>query len=562
MNTFDELRKMAERVLVEHPRDFSAEELGGNFKKLLEELSICQIELEHQNRELERSEKMLAEARQEYVKLFESMPLSYVILDEDRCLIKANESFVTTFASAGTQTGVTEGSCFDELVTSEFRNAFVVFCKMAQTKKTPIPMELKLIDHKDSSRDVLLNVLLTARAYDMEKREIAMTISDISMRKAMEEQLARVKNEEANASRQKSNFLTNVSHELRSPLATIVGYKEIVTSANIPDSEKIECCREVIATCEVLQHFADRVLDVSALENGTTPIRCQVVDMEKLCSNVVLAFTRSFRQKNTRLNVHLSNIPKLWSDPLRLTQIISSVLEHVSGNVVEGEIDLSIAYISGYDAFGTLRLTFSGHEIFSSDSDFIRQSDLVLGAARDSVSMVITKRIVDAMNGLLVWEHPLNTLRIDIPVALSSKTQIAKHEAAGCATDPDLPKTKTCLLVDDVEMNLKILGIMMKKLGYTPTQAHSGQEAKDLASTRRFDIVLTDLWMPEIDGEDLAIALRQNPDYDKVPVYAVTADVEYDSNFNMSFFAVTIIKPVSLEQLKKIVVSVDEKAEK
>ncbi|MDO5567100.1 MAG: response regulator, partial [Planctomycetia bacterium] len=103
---------------------------------------------------------------------------------------------------------------------------------------------------------------------------------------------------------------------------------------------------------------------------------------------------------------------------------------------------------------------------------------------------------------------------------------------------------------------------MMKKLGYVPTLAASGQDARNLINEQHFDLVMTDLWMPEINGEDLAIVLRQNPDYDNVPIYAVTADVEYDSNFDMDFFNGTIIKPVSLERLQKIIMPVEEETKK
>ena len=99
----------------------------------------------------------------------------------------------------------------------------------------------------------------------------------------------------------------------------------------------------------------------------------------------------------------------------------------------------------------------------------------------------------------------------------------------------------------------------MKKLGYTPTLATSGGEARNLTNDHHYDIVLTDLWMPEINGEDLAIALRQNPNYDDVPIYAVTADVEYGNNFDMDFFTGTVIKPISLEKLQKIIASVPPK---
>ncbi|MDO5580618.1 MAG: response regulator [Planctomycetia bacterium] len=558
MNTLDELRKMAEKVLERQPRKLNADEWGGNFKKLLEEISIYQIELEHQNRELERSEKLLAAANEEYVKLFESTPVGYAILDENRHIIKINRTFVNTFVSEQLKVHQMEGRCFDEFMSSEYRNAFTVFCIMAQTRTTPIPMELKLLDRHSASR----YVMLTARVYDMEKKTIALTASDISMQKAMEEQLVKAKNEEENANRQKSRFLTNVSQELRSPIAAIVGCKEILSDSEISDEEKLKCCVEVTGICDLLQDFADRILDAAALESGSTPILSQAVDMKKICNNAARVFTRRLAQKSVGLVVKAEDVPMLWTDPLRLNQIINSVLEHVVRNAFSGEVALCCSYVPGFDNYGTLRLSFAGNDIFSSEIDQNQQRDYVPAEAdHDSINIFMTKRIVNALRGEMIWEHPLNALRIEIPAVLLPQGRKSSSESAETPTRSVLSsaQSKTCLLVDDVAMNLKILSTMMRKLGYSPTLALSGGEARTLTNQHHFDLVLTDLWMPEINGEDLAIALRQNPDYDDVPIYAITADVEFGSNFDMSFFTGTIIKPINLENLRKIITADEEK---
>ncbi len=108
-------------------------------------------------------------------------------------------------------------------------------------------------------------------------------------------------------------------------------------------------------------------------------------------------------------------------------------------------------------------------------------------------------------------------------------------------------------------MNLKVLAAMVKKLNYIPTIANSGKEALGLLARQPFDLVMTDLWMPEMSGEELAVMIRQNPDYDEIPLAAVTADIERENNFDMSFFKKTIIKPVNLEKLRKVLLEIDKK---
>jgi len=104
--------------------------------------------------------------------------------------------------------------------------------------------------------------------------------------------------------------------------------------------------------------------------------------------------------------------------------------------------------------------------------------------------------------------------------------------------------------VDDVVLNLKVLAAMMKKLNFIPSLATSAHEALELLAKKHFDIIMTDLWMPEMNGEEFALMVRQDSKCDDTPIFAVTADVERNTNFNMDFFADTIIKPVSIEKIR------------
>lgn len=108
------------------------------------------------------------------------------------------------------------------------------------------------------------------------------------------------------------------------------------------------------------------------------------------------------------------------------------------------------------------------------------------------------------------------------------------------------------LLVDDVEMNLKVLFAMLKKLKLKlmVETASSGDEALNKMSTSKPDMVLTDMWMPKMNGEELTNAIRMNSAYQGVLVFAVTADIEVKSNFNMEKFDGILFKPVSIDKLK------------
>ena len=119
------------------------------------------------------------------------------------------------------------------------------------------------------------------------------------------------------------------------------------------------------------------------------------------------------------------------------------------------------------------------------------------------------------------------------------------------------PVKRRILIVDDQKMNLMVLMVMLKKLGsFEIVMASNGVEAmkklEDSASAP-FNQVLTDMWMPEMDGEGLVKAIRANPKLSKLPVDVVTADVEMEKRFVDVGFDNFLLKPVTVDKLKKVV---------
>ena len=117
---------------------------------------------------------------------------------------------------------------------------------------------------------------------------------------------------------------------------------------------------------------------------------------------------------------------------------------------------------------------------------------------------------------------------------------------------PDYARINQVVLVDDVPMNLKVLGAMLKKLGAEVATAASGAEVLDMLEKGIPDVLLTDMWMPEMNGAELASRVRAIPAASGITIIAVTADTESHSNFDMSGIDGILMKPVSLDKLKKL----------
>lgn len=116
----------------------------------------------------------------------------------------------------------------------------------------------------------------------------------------------------------------------------------------------------------------------------------------------------------------------------------------------------------------------------------------------------------------------------------------------------NLKKNTICLLADDVAMNLQVLAVTLKRMGLKTLCANSGKEALELLEREDVDIVLTDLWMPEMSGVELTDHIRHSSAKKNIPIIAITADTSCQETLKMDSFNGVIFKPISINKLAKI----------
>jgi len=192
------------------------------------------------------------------------------------------------------------------------------------------------------------------------------------------------------------------------------------------------------------------------------------------------------------------------------------------------------------------------------------------GHEGSGLGLAISQRLATKMGGKIMLESTLAQ-----GSTFTVRFENVKYEASGERAEEDKPApekprpvspapqlgsakvrklggNREILVVDDVVMNQKVLAAMLKKMGFQPYAASNGTEALAMMASRHFPIVLTDMWMPGMNGDELAQAIRDNPSYKDVRIYAITADVEARNNFDVSAFTALIHKPVVFEKLEAI----------
>ena len=370
----------------------------------------------------------------------------------------------------------------------------------------------------------------------------------------------------------KSYFFSTVSHDIRTPLNAIIGFSEMLKTGSLPEAEREQAVDSIAMSGKTLLALINDVLDLSKLESGKMEISPEPTDCQRLMRGVVDAFRVAGGKSGIELLCHTETMPPLMLDPQRLRQIVFNLFGNAVKFTERGHVELRASYerAKGADA-GTFRLAVedTGCGISEEDLKRIASAYVQVGSrtARNrgtGLGLAICKQLAAAMGGELGMSSIQGkgstftvTIRDVKPAPEDATTSRASvsNAAPGKVDQPQCNRPRRILLVDDNKVNLLVLKAMLK--GILPcetTMALDGAEAlKELKApgAEPFDLVLTDLWMPTMDGEALVRAIRADSSLASLRVAVVTADVELRDKASSMGFDGILLKPVTVESLRR-----------
>lgn len=378
-------------------------------------------------------------------------------------------------------------------------------------------------------------------------------------------------NEEANrANRAKSEFLSHMSHDIRTPLNGITGMAErIRRNKNNPDV--IDSCLDKIdvASGHLLSLLND-VLDMSAMETGEIHLERTPFDLNKEINSIALIVDEQAKERNLSFEIHAENIehPYLIGSALHLRRILLNLISNaIKYNKPNGQVFLTVQELSSADSHAEflfsvqdsgigMKQDFVEHSLFS---PFVQENNKARTVYQGSgLGMSIVKKLVDTMGGSIEVQSEQgvgSTFTVRLPFAIDT----AHHCDATKAAEPIELKGMHILLVEDNELNREIAQYMLEDEGVQVSTAQNGQEAVDVfaaSATNSYDAILMDIMMPVMDGLHATQAIRQlsRPDAATIPIIAMTANA-FEEDRKKSLAAGMnehMTKPLSSAQLRDI----------
>ncbi|MFA6930245.1 MAG: ATP-binding protein [Lentisphaeria bacterium] len=446
----------------------------------------------------------------------------------------------------------------------------VLFDKSIPPSQRPLRQVIQT--GKPASRETLVNhfdFLVTAEpVIDSNGKlinivECAVNITDINEGRRQQELAMKAAQE---ADRTKSFFMATMSHEIRTPLNVVIGYSELLQQKKLSKKEQDEYLESIHYAGNALLQLINDILDLSKIDAGQMEIVPAKSDFVTLCRETCSLFRHQGDQQGNTIALDVSPMPFLFVDPLRLRQVLLNLMGNAVKFTRQGIITLSAAFTQENESAGSLEfsVTDTGSGISLEDQEKLFTPFVQLGESRASsgtnpgtgLGLAISNRLVKKMGGSLSLHSEVgrgSCFMVSIPnISYSSGQDELLHQAA--VLNPAAEQYPlSFLIIDDVEMNLKVLTALLNKCDVEVSTATSGADALKILQQQSFDLILTDMWMPEMNGAEFAAKVKQLNNRQSIPIIAVTADIENHQNFKMNLFSGVILKPLTLKKIVSLV---------
>lgn len=372
-------------------------------------------------------------------------------------------------------------------------------------------------------------------------------------RKAMEE--AQKRTEEIMESRHK--LLLSVSHDIKAPLASIVGYIELMQMENKNDID-MQRLNSMKYSSQHILSLLSNLLEFSSLEQGKQFIKRADLNVSELCDQLATMFKPIAENKQLKFFYHKNISDDLYinSDSLKIKQVVSNIISNALKYTIEGEVHFGVYLINNKLIFNVIDqgIGIPNDKIEEMFKPFSRADNNIGLAEGNGFGLFVVRGLLELLGGNIKVMSELEKgshFEISIPVKVIEKPTESKQ----IHTDNHIVTSKSklnLLLVDDDNSLLAVIGAMLKKIGHSSDICRSYIEFnKYLTELDKYDLVLTDREMGTFSGNDVLKTIK-SIDKDK-KVILMTARDQYSEKYAIrEGFDGYIRKPFSIKDLASL----------
>ncbi len=374
--------------------------------------------------------------------------------------------------------------------------------------------------------------------------------------------------------RSQSRFFSSMSHEIRTPINAILGLNEVILRQEDASEEILSDAGNIQGAGKMLLQLINDILDFSRMDEGRmdiVPVRYNVADMMSEVVNMILIQATT---KGLAFNAEIDPATPsgLFGDEIRIRQVIINLLNNAVKYTETGSVTIRVKaeQTTATNTIFVISVTDTGigikEDVLPTLFDAFSRMDQEKNRKIEGtgLGLYIVKQLVDLMNGEINVESVYGqgtTFTVKIPQELSDDLKIGKINIMDHAAKRSVYKSMftapdaEILIVDDIKMNLMVEKKLLRETMIKVDTATSGKEALELTHTKKYDVILMDHLMPEMDGIECFRRIRNQHDgkCTYVPVIVLTANVAGKDNdiYEQAGFDGHLGKPVTGRSLEE-----------
>ena len=370
---------------------------------------------------------------------------------------------------------------------------------------------------------------------------VVVTAQDVTADRLLNQKLQKAQVAAQAASEAKTDFLFNMSHDIRTPMNAIIGFSEIMERHMDDPARMRECLSKIQGASAVLLSIINNVLDMARIESGKMELEETPWTAGQLTDALYSLFSGMMREKGIELTYesHVEH-QYVFCDTTKLSQIFNNILSNAYKYTERGgKVHICLKEIPcEREGFATYKTTISDTGVGMSE-DFLptlfdefsrEQSSTNSGIEGTGLGMPIVKRLVDLIGGTIEVESRKGvgtTFAVTFTHRLARKEDLATSESAEVPVESFYGKR--ILLAEDNELNAEIAMEILQEFGFEVEHAENGAVCLEMLAEHEgghYDVVLMDIQMPVMNGYEAARAIRALDDPVKatIPVFAMTAN--------------------------------------
>lgn len=395
-------------------------------------------------------------------------------------------------------------------------------------------------------------------------------VSDYSKSQLYKKQLEIANFKTKNLLKSREQLISTVSHDLKTPLSTIVGYTELLGNSDV-NTKQSYFVKNIKNSSEYISQLVQDLLDFSQIEAGKITIEKVPFLLPEIIDDVAKNIQSVYPQKEINLDIQVDETlnSRIVGDPFRLKQILSNIIGNAYKFTEEGSIKIK-AYTTLDDSFFTISIEDSGIGIEKENQKLVFEEfaqaneNIEKKYGGTGLGLSICQKLVTILGGNLKLESEFgkgSIFSIELPLffdtSISTVQEIKKPIPANT-------KKYTFIVIDDDSNLLQLTSGVLKQENHTVLSFDNAVKALEAIETTTFDFIITDIQMPVMDGFSFVEKLKDTPysTYKKQPIIALTgrADLDY-ATFTEAGFTTVIKKPYSPKVLLETIQQIIDKGE-